>query len=257
MIAIRFLARLIVDMRIALSFATILPVGPRQAVDGQAVAAASWAGPVAGLIVGSLGALVFGLGHALALPPAAAAVLALATTVVVTGALHEDGLADTADGLAGRSREARLEIMRDSRIGTYGACALMLSLILRWSALSSIASPGAVACALVAAHAAARAGVPAFMALVAPARRDGLSATAGAPPRHSVVLSVVLGLAATGLFLSPLAAVLAFVLLALAGGMLGRLCCRRLGGQTGDILGAFEQVGESTILLLAAVLLRG
>src|SRR6516162_2489519 len=83
----------------------------------------------------------------------AAAALALAAGMVVTGCLHEDGLADTADGFGGSDRERRLEIMRDSRLGTYGACALLISLLLRWSALASIADARAVALALVAAHA--------------------------------------------------------------------------------------------------------
>ena len=256
MIAINILARLIRDIQIALSFATLLPVGPPHTVDGRAVAAASWAGPLAGLVIGGLGALVYALAYALALPATVAAALALSTTVMVTGALHEDGLADTADGFGGRSPAARLEIMRDSRVGTYGACALILSLGIRGCALAAIATPGAVACALMAAHAAARAGVPAFMFLVAPARRDGLSATAGAAPRHCVVVAILLGLAATGLFLGFGAALAALVLLGLAGLFLGRLALRRLGGQTGDILGAFEQIGEIAILLLAAALLR-
>ena len=114
------------------------------------------------------------------LPPLPAAALAVAATVAVTGALHEDGLADVADGFGGgATRERKLEIMRDSRIGTYGVCALILSFILRISALTNLGDPALVTAVLVAAHAAARAPIPAFMRLVPAARTDGLSADAG------------------------------------------------------------------------------
>ena len=162
--------------------------------DGD-VARASWALPVAGLLVGLLGAAVYSIAIGLGLTSGPAAMLALATTILVTGALHEDGLADTADGLGGgRTRERKLEIMRDSRIGTYGACALIISLALRWSALAAIAYPWSVAAALPVAHAAARAGVPAFMWLVPPARSDGLSAARRSGRRpQSVAIAFGLG----------------------------------------------------------------
>ncbi|WP_338320010.1 adenosylcobinamide-GDP ribazoletransferase, partial [Bradyrhizobium ottawaense] len=129
------------------------------------------------------------------------------------GALHEDGLADTADGLGGgRTRERKLEIMRDSRIGTYGVCALILSFGLRWSALAAIADPLLVAFALCAAHAAARAGVPAFMSLVPPARPDGLSASAGSPPGRSVAIAFALGTLALALALGPGKALVGLIL---------------------------------------------
>jgi adenosylcobinamide-GDP ribazoletransferase len=186
----QFLRDVIADLRMAASFVTILPVAlSKPAADG-AVARATWALPVAGLLVGLAGALVYKVASLLGLSPNLAALLALAATALVTGALHEDGLADTADGLGGgRTRERKLEIMRDSRIGTYGLCALILSFGLRWSALATIANPWAVALALCAAHTAARAGLPAFMSQVAPARPDGLSASAGSPPGRSVAIA--------------------------------------------------------------------
>jgi adenosylcobinamide-GDP ribazoletransferase len=183
--------------------------------------------------------------------------LALAATAFVTGALHEDGLADTADGLGGgRTRERKLDIMRDSRIGTYGTCALILSFGLRWSALAAIADPWKVAMALSAAHAAARAGVPAFMWLVPPARPDGLSAAAGRPPTRSVAIALGLGALFLVCGFGPADAMIGLILLALTGLVLARLATRHIGGQTGDILGALEQIGEISILLLAAALLQ-
>jgi adenosylcobinamide-GDP ribazoletransferase len=244
---------IIADLRIAVSFVTILPVASSKPAGDGAIARATWALPVAGLAVGLTGALVYAIASRFGLTPNLAALLALATTALITGALHEDGLADTADGLGGgRTRERKLEIMRDSRIGTYGVCALILSFGLRWSALAAIDNPWTVALALCAAHTAARAGLPAFMSQVAPARPDGLSASAGSPPGRSVAIAFAVGTLALVLALGPGKALVSLILLSLAGLMLARLAIRQIGGQTGDILGAFEQTGEILILLVAA-----
>ncbi|SEM47935.1 adenosylcobinamide-GDP ribazoletransferase [Bradyrhizobium sp. OK095] len=253
-----FLKDVIADLRMAASFVTILPVASSKPAGDGAVARATWALPLAGLLVGLAGALIYKIASRIGLTPNLAALLALATTALITGALHEDGLADTADGLGGgRTRDRKLEIMRDSRIGTYGVCALILSFGLRWSALAAIANPWAVTLALCAAHAAARAGVPAFMSLVPPARPDGLSASAGAPSGRSVAVAFALGTLTLALALGPGKALVGLILLSLAGLMLARLAIRQIGGQTGDILGAFEQTGEILILLVAAAFQMG
>lgn len=106
-------------------------------------------------------------------------------------------------------------------------------------------------------HAAARAGLPAFMSLVPPARRDGLSAGAGSPPGRSVAIAFAAGTLVLALTLGPAKALIGLVLLSLAGLILARLAIRQIGGQTGDILGAFEQAGEILILLVAAAFLHG
>ena len=167
----------IADLRIAASFVTLLPIGSSKPAADGAIARATWALPVAGLLVGLAGALVYKISSRLGLTPNLAALLALATTALITGALHEDGLADTADGLGGgRTRERKLEIMRDSRIGTYGVCALILSFGLRWSALATIANPWLVTLALCAAHCAARAGGTSDMKAGTPARAAACAA---------------------------------------------------------------------------------
>jgi len=177
--------------------------------------------------------------------------------MAVTGCLHEDGLADTADGFGGgKDRERKLEIMRDSRIGSYGVCALAIAVILRWSALASIADASAAATALIATHAAARAPLPAFMRFVPSARTDGLGAAAGQPPRASVVLAACLGLVAL-LGLGLAGAIIAIGLLAAAGLAISRLSMRHIGGQTGDVLGALEQVNEILILLTVVAATKG
>jgi adenosylcobinamide-GDP ribazoletransferase len=246
------LERIVTDIRLSLSFATILPVGLAAQSDNGEVARASWALPVAGLVVGLAGAIAYWAARKIGLPSDPAAVLALAATVLVTGALHEDGLADTADGLGGgNSREQKLEIMRDSRIGSYGACALILSMIVRWSALATIAEPRAVISALLIAHVAARASLPVLMWLVPPARSDGLSAGAGQPLGGSALISAGLGFICLVFGLGFGKAILALLLLALVGLVWGSIATRAVGGQTGDILGALEQTSEIAILLLA------
>jgi adenosylcobinamide-GDP ribazoletransferase len=249
------LRSIVTDLRIGLSLATILPCGPSTPVDDGEVARAGWTLPVAGSLVGLLGAAVYALAHAIGLTPGPAAMLALASTVIVTGALHEDGLADTADGLGGgRTRERKLEIMRDSQIGTYGVCALVISLVLRWSALAAIASPRSILLALLLAHAAARAGLPLFMALVPPARTDGLSAGAGRPAGLNAAIALGLGAIVLAIGFGPGKAIVAVILLALIGLMTAWLAVKQIGGQTGDILGAHEQLAETAILLMAASL---
>jgi adenosylcobinamide-GDP ribazoletransferase len=247
--------KIVTDIRIAMSLSTILPVGRGKPADNGEVAQASWALPVAGLVVGLAGAVVYAIAHRIGLRAEAAAVLALAATILVTGALHEDGLADTLDGLGGgRSRDSRLEIMRDSRIGTYGACALIVSITLRWSALATIAEPAAVAAILLVAHAAARSALPVFMWLVPPARSDGLSAGAGQPPPQSAIIAVGLGILCLVIGFGLGKAIMALILLSIAALMWGFIATRQIGGQTGDILGALEQVGEIVVLLMVAAL---
>jgi adenosylcobinamide-GDP ribazoletransferase len=247
---------LIVDLRIAISLCTRLPIGPSTTVGDGEVARASWAFPVAGLVVGLFGAAIYWIAARAHVPPLPASALAIAATVMLTGAMHEDGLADTADGFGGgTTRESKLEIMRDSRIGTYGTCALILSLMLRWSALAEIAEPRLVAVALIAAHVAARAVLPIVMSFVPPARVNGLSSTAGQPPQQSAAIALALGTICLLFSFGPSGALVTLLALGLIGMLLTRLAIRSIGGQTGDVLGALEQVGEAVIMLIAASLL--
>jgi adenosylcobinamide-GDP ribazoletransferase len=173
--------------------------------------------------------------------------------VLVTGGLHEDGLADVADGFGGgATRERKLEIMRDSRIGTYGVCALILSFMLRVAALTELSDPAVVAAVLVAAHAAARAPFAAFMRLVPAARPDGMSSDAGCPPQASAVVAVLLGVIPLVIGLGLAAGIVAAMLLCAAFGFMAWLCNRQIGGQTGDVVGALQQIGEIAVLLVAA-----
>jgi adenosylcobinamide-GDP ribazoletransferase len=246
------------DLTVCAIFLTRMPLPAPKAILRGDVSRALWAAPVVGSAVGVLGAAVYWLVHILHVPDFPAATLAVAATVAATGALHEDGLADVADGFGGgATRERKLEIMRDSRIGTYGVCALVLSFMLRVGALASLGAPAVVALALIAAHAAARAPMPAFMRLIPPARVDGVSAEAGEPPRASAIAACLFGFAilivCLGLSIGPIAV----VLVACGFAVMALLCRRQIGGQTGDVLGALEQLGEMVVLLVAAAGAQG
>ncbi len=194
MMSISWLEDRVEELKAALVFCTRLPLFRAMPVAGAALGKAAWAFPLAGLVVGLIGAAVYALAHRFGLPAWPAAVLAVAATLLVTGALHEDGLADTADGFGGgNSREQKLAIMRDSRIGTYGVCALTVALLLRVAALASLPSAHAVVWALIAAHVAARATMPALMLMLPPARSDGLSHDAGQPAGASAAAAAAIG----------------------------------------------------------------
>lgn len=241
------------ELQASLTFLTRLRFAPVTPVGG-AIAQGAWAFPIAGVVVAAIGALVYWLAHRAGLPPFPCAALSVAATMLVTGCLHEDGLADTVDGFGGGgTREQKLDIMRDSRTGAYGVCALVLAIILRVSALASLATPALVVPALFAAHGAARAMVAVFMFFIPPARSNGLSAAAGQPPRESAGAAAVLGIVILGLCLGPWHALGALVVLAVAAALLAWLSLVQVDGQTGDVLGAVEQVGEIVVLLVALI----
>jgi adenosylcobinamide-GDP ribazoletransferase len=240
------------DLKASLRFLTRLPMGRAGSSAETDLTHAAWAFPLAGVAIGLIGAAVYGIAHQLGLPAWIAAGLAVAATLAVTGCLHEDGLADTADGFGGGDgRERKLDIMRDSRIGTYGVCALTLSILLRVAALASFAKPALVVWALIAAHAGARAALPLFMALVPPARHDGLSFAAGRPSSDRVITASVLGILILAIALGPAHAIAAVVFLLVVIALMAWLSVVQIEGQTGDVLGAVEQVCEIVILLVA------
>lgn len=229
------------DPLLALVLLTRLPLPrlPETAFARQSRAA--WAYPLVGLVTGGIAAALWVLAEAAGLPRLIAAPLALATMVVITGAMHEDGLADSADGLwGGMDRARRLEIMRDSRIGTYGVLALILVSLLRLLCLS-LTGP----VALLAASVVSRAPLPLLMWVLPHARSDGLSHGVGRPPVGSVAVALALGIAAS-LFLTGGQGLAAAALAVLAVYAIARV---KLGGQTGDILGAGQQITDLAVLL--------
>lgn len=211
--------------------------------------------PLVGLIAAAPAALLLLVLPALGLSPLVCGILALAALVAMTGALHEDGLADVADGLGGHHRRERaLEIMHDSRVGSYGAIALVLSLGLRAALLAELCAtrPVAAALAILAASAASRGAMAAFWGATPPATGTGLAARAGQPSRDPALKSLALGAALALALVLPVAGfpsvAAAIALPALALILFRRFVIRRIGGQTGDCLGAAQQLCEIAVL---------
>lgn len=227
---------------LALVFLTRLPLTgllPRGTIS---LAACAWAFPVAGLLVGAVAGLPLWLDG----PPLLLAALSVALAVWLTGALHEDGLADLADGMGGQTPAARLEIMRDSRIGAYGTLALILLMAIRVPALAE-AGP----LALIAAATCGRVAIVMAMALLPPARNDGLGRAGQGVSAPALTVAALIGI----LTLFPMGK--AGALAAIAGGisaaMVMRLARQKLGGQTGDVLGASSVVTETAMLVAFAL----
>ena len=240
------------DFKTAVAFLTRLPMPHPQGPMPANFVRAHRMFPVVGALIGAVVGLVcLGL-RSVGVPDLAAAALALGTGAILTGALHEDGLADIADGFGGgRDRAAKLEIMRDSRLGTYGALILLVSFAAKSSALAAIPD-GYVVPALIAAHALAR-GILPFMSLNLPyARNDGLARNAGQPDLSTAGFAIIFALLLALLSLSWSNALLSALAAALSGLGIAWLAQRQIGGQTGDVLGGAEQVGETAILVLLA-----
>jgi adenosylcobinamide-GDP ribazoletransferase len=225
----------------------------------DAVARAAWAFPLVGWALGVIGGTVALLAHRLGLPAPAPALLGLGAIMLATGALHEDGLADTVDGLGGgRDRAHKLEIMRDSRIGSYGALALLVSVGLRVAALSALCEaapnllPGTVLGALAAAHAVSRAGLPVIMRGLDPARPGGIAAGAGRPGADVTLAAALLGVGSALFGLGWWRGIAAIAAAAAAMAAAAALARRQIGGYTGDVLGAAQQAAETIVLLAAA-----
>ena len=240
------------DIRAAAAFLTRLPVGGLGRGGMAGLAATAWAFPVVGIAIGFAAGLVYAVADRIGITPGLAAVFAVGGQVWLTGALHEDALGDVADGLGGGATpEAKLEIMRDSRIGVYGVTALALTLAARVFAIAAIAEPAAVLGALIVAGAVSRGAMVALMTGMAPARSDGLGAAAGRPgiERMWTALAIAAAVALVGAGLA--AGLGALIGAALGAGLIAWLARRQIGGQTGDVLGASQQAAE--VLCLAAL----
>lgn len=235
------------DLTTALGLLTRLPM-PMSIFTADQIRPAShaaWAYPLIGGVIALLSGFAGWLALSLGLPPSAAALFVLVASIASTGAMHEDGLADCADGFwGGWTRERRLEIMKDSQIGTYGMIALVLGLGLRWVAIVAILTSGAYLMALICAAVVSRAAMVVVMYALPTARPSGLSGTTGRPPKLAMVTAVVIGIIIAGLVLPS---ALTPVLIATFGVTL--IARAKIGGQTGDVLGATQQITEITVLL--------
>lgn len=244
------------DLALALGLLTRLPVRISAARAMRRGAAPAWAWPLVGALVGAAGAAAGAVALWCGLVPALAAVAVLAVQIMMTGALHEDGLADTADGLwGGWDRARRLAIMKDSHIGTYGVLALLMVTLARGIALTLLITAGDWA-AIIAAGVISRAPMAVLMAALPNARDSGLSHRVGRPPQAAVLTSCGLSAAAATALIGWAAFPAAGAVL-LVCGLLGLVARARIGGQTGDILGASQQLAEVAVLVVASAHLTG
>ncbi|MBK8176896.1 MAG: adenosylcobinamide-GDP ribazoletransferase [Rhodospirillales bacterium] len=275
------------DLRSATAFLTCLPVAPRRrciAPDPSAVPAEDGSEgdvfdngrdrpaddlpaelpndlprstamfPLVGCGIGLVAASALMAAFEIGFNPLACALVALAVSIVISAALHEDGLADFADALSGSTRERRLSIMRDSRIGTFGTLAIVLGVGLRAAILSGLSSSETAMLALIGAATLSRAVLPAVMRWQVPARSDGLSAGFATPSLQHIVIATVLALVicfVTIDFWPTLIAAAAVILAALAVALLAQ---RLLGGHTGDVLGTVQVISEIAALAVVAAL---
>jgi adenosylcobinamide-GDP ribazoletransferase len=235
----------------ALQFLTRVPIRLRREPQLERIVA--WFPIAGGLIGAAVGGAAAGLWHVV--PPLVAASVAVTVGLLITGAFHEDGLGDVADAFGGGwTVERRLEIMKDSRHGTYGVAAMCASIVLRIVALGSLPGPAVMFASAVAAHCLARAAALGLMALQPLVRSDGLGADYGrsASAGRAVVggaAGVAVAVAVAGWWAAPLA-----LCAALGAALTGVLAHRKIGGLSGDVLGAAEQVAECLVLVTATAL---
>ena len=245
----------VTDIPAALGLLTRLPIRLDADQARRRGARSAWAWPLVGLIPAGLGAIFGFVALRFGVPALGAAGLALVAQVMITGAMHEDGLADTADGLWGGMTPARrLEIMKDSHIGAYGVIALVLSSLLRAALLAAILPADGAFWALLVTGVISRAPMVALMSVMQNARQAGLSQSVGRVPSQTAWLALA-SAGAIALILTPYAVLALLLWTGLAVVILAGLAQSKIGGQTGDILGASQQVAEIAALAVFAALL--
>ena len=239
------------DIRSAMGLLTRLPL-PAMATPRGAQAA--WAWPVVGVVVGGLAAGVAWVMQAMGVPMGIVAGAVLVTLVMSTGALHEDGLADTVDGFfGGWTREQRLEIMKDSHIGSYGTLALILSVGLRWQALAMVCH---TPLAIIAVAALSRAPMAVMMSSLPNARGTGLAQSVGRPTQQMAGIATSVGIIVAVLTAGWSHMMGMVIVMSLATLAMAHTARARIGGQTGDVLGATQQVCEVVGLVVLATMAR-
>jgi adenosylcobinamide-GDP ribazoletransferase len=243
-------ANILSDIPAAFSLLTRLPVPVDHELAGKRAAIATWAYPLVGATLGLIAGIVGCLLYSFGAPASIAAIAALTTLAFTTGGMHEDGLADCADGFGGAfDKPRRLEIMKDSRIGAYGAIALILFLLARATSMEALITTTFIP-ALMAVGAASRLPMVLAMYAMPNARTDGLSSGVGKPPEASIIVAILttiilcyLCIGWSGIFVFGWAMIAAIIMALIA--------YRSIGGQTGDVLGAMQQWAEVGALAAA------
>lgn len=240
----------------ALGFLTRLPVRTSDQLEAGSLTHALRFSPAVGAFAGAFAGAFYWLAVSFGFSTFIAALFGIVAAALLTGGLHEDALSDMADGISGGwTAERKLEIMSDGRIGAHGALALILAMLLRVGAMAQLSSPDRVMAALIVAGALSRAIMYAAMYALPHARNQGLAHGAGRPSLEQAATALIIGAVIAWLAM-PFGAALAAIAAASAGGLLtARIALRQIGGQTGDILGAVQQISEICALLLLAALL--
>lgn len=243
------------DLLVAVMFLTRLPVRSSAPWKDDDLASSVTMFPIVGALVGLLSAGVYALSVAIGLPPFLSASIAFSALIALTGALHEDGLADIADGFGGgKTKDDKLRIMRDSRLGSYGVLALGLSLLLRIGALTALAHPSIAAAALIVTGATSRAAMPIAMTIMSQARREGLASMAGRPHGGRAGSAAMIAML-IAFFCLPFSHAFAVVIVAGLGAYVFLwLAQSQIGGITGDVLGALQQIVEISGLIALVAL---
>ena len=238
------------DLAAAFVLLTRIPLRWDRSSDGSPdFNRAVWAFPVVGAFVAIVAAVTFALATSFGLPGLVAGALAIVAMVLLTGAFHEDGLADVADGFGGgKSLPRKLEIMRDSRVGAYGVIAIALAMILRVGGLSVLAV-GEAASALIVAAMLSRLMMVYIMRYMPPARKDGLAHDTGKPEMPQLLTGTVLTFVVCLFLLGPSTTVACFIVTFVACVAIGGLAMHQINGFSGDVLGASQQITEIAVLL--------
>ncbi len=218
--------------------------------------------PVVGARIGAFSGVLFWVALIIGLPSFLAAVIAIGGTIILTGALHEDGLGDVADGFGGgKTREQKLNIMRDSRVGSYGVLCLSLMVAARLGvliALSDTYTPLAILLVLMAGAAVSRGSMVGIVSHLPPARVDGLAASLS-PSQANTMLTYAVALAIALVVMLPvmtvLSAAIAVISAVVATILFAALALRQIGGQTGDVAGAAQQIAEIFFLMAVVALI--
>ena len=243
------------DILLALTFFTRIPIHFIVKHD-RTLMQACWCFPLIGASIGLVGGTFFYLLLIIQVPVAISAVITICFIVILTGALHEDGLADTADGLGGgEDKKSKIEKMRDSRIGSYGVLAILLLTLIKLNALISLVTgkPYEIAIlSIICAHSLSRFSIIIIPYFSIPASNEGLARYAGKPANRGIIGSFLITFILILILLPFDQAILSAFLAILVAGAVGLLANFQIKGYTGDILGAAQQVSEVTVLVYLA-----
>ena len=243
------------NLAIAGAFLSRLPFRPRGNIQAADLSCAARAFPLVGLLIGGLSGGALWVAGQAGLQPLACAFVGLFVSAWITGALHEDGLADLADGLGGSTRDRRLAIMRDSHVGSFGVLTLILTVGIKAAILAPLSEEGLGWSAIVVAAALSRSVMAPCMMLIPPARTDGLGYGAGRPDTGGTAQALILGAAISIALFGWISSIAILMGALLAMALIAWLARSQLGGYTGDVLGAVQHTAEVFILFVIGAML--